>query len=239
MKPILIIKTGSTLASLKSAKGDFEDWIIHGSALPEAAFQVVNVETGETLPAYETIAAVMITGSHAMVSERLPWSETAAHWLAGAVVRGLPTLGVCYGHQLLAHALGGEVGYNPKGLEKGTVEITLTPEGQSDPLLSSLPPTPCLHVSHAQSVLRLPHGAVRLAYSRMDNHQAFCVNGNAWGVQFHPEFDADIVRAYIQADRRELIAAGQDPQSLLATCQDTPFGSQVLQRFVFLASAVH
>jgi len=235
MKPILIIKTGSTLSSLKSTRGDFEDWMVRGCALPRSAFHVVNVESGETLPAYETISAVMVSGSHAMVSERMPWSETAAHWLAQAVERRLPTLGICYGHQLLAHALGGEVDYNPNGLEKGTLEVTLVPEGQSDPLLSILPRISRLHLSHAQSVLRLPAGALRLARSTMDEHQAFSFNGNAWGVQFHPEFDADVMRAYIQADHGDLLAAGQDPETLLAGCEETPFGSQLLQRFAVLA----
>ena len=234
MKPILIIKTGSTLDSLRSTIGDFEDWMIRGSGLPYAAFQVINVEAGESLPDDQTLCAVLITGSHAMVSDRLPWSENAARWLADAVARRLPTLGICYGHQLLAHALGGEVGYNPNGLELGTVEVRLTPAGLSDPLLSILPPAPRLHVAHAQSVGRLPDGASHLASSLMDKHQAFCANGCAWGVQFHPEFDAAIVRAYIQADHSELAAAGQNPQALLADCTDTPFGSQILQRFIAL-----
>lgn len=234
MKPILIIKTGSTLDALRSTVGDFEDWMMRGSGLPHAAFQVVNVEAGESLPDDQSLSAVMITGSHAMVSDRLPWSENAARWLAGAVARRLPTLGICFGHQLLAHALGGEVGYNPNGLELGTVAVTLTPAGLADPLLSILPPAPRMHVAHAQSVMRLPHGALHLASSLMDNNQAFCANGCAWGVQFHPEFDAAIVRAYIQADQNDLIAAGQDPLALLESCSDTPFGSQVLQRFITL-----
>ena len=52
---------------------------------------------------------------------------------------GLPLFGICYGHQLLAHALGGEVGDNPVGREMGTVGIDLHPEAAHDPLFDGLP----------------------------------------------------------------------------------------------------
>ena len=60
----------------------------------------------------------------------------------GLVERGIPTLGICYGHQLLAHALGGEVGDNPNGREFGTVTVELTAEAADDPLLGGLPREP-------------------------------------------------------------------------------------------------
>ena len=76
------------------------------------------------------LAAVVVTGAHDMVPEHALWSETASAWLRELVGRQVPTLGICYGHQLLAHALGGEVGYHPRGSEVGTVSVTLLPAGQ-------------------------------------------------------------------------------------------------------------
>ena len=187
---------------------------------------------GGQLPEYESVAGVLITGSHAMLTDHLPWNESAARWLAGAVKRQIPCLGICYGHHLLAYALGGEVLYNPNGKEYGTLEITLTPEAVSDPLFGSLPAHPMLHVSHSQTVSRLPVGALHLAFSHKDAHQAFRFNQNAWGTQFHPEFDAEITRTYIEHSSAELLKQGDDPASLSAACQDTPYGSQILSRFV-------
>src|SRR5271157_4820969 len=101
---ILILKMGSTLTSLKSQRGDFEDWIIAGAGLPRSDVRVVDLPAGDALPSSDGEAGVIVTGSHTMVTERKDWSERAAEWLRNAVSRRLPVLGICYGHQLLAYA---------------------------------------------------------------------------------------------------------------------------------------
>ncbi len=231
-KPILIMKTGSSLTNLVARRGDFEDWIINGSGQPRERFVVVNVKNGEALPNPNDISAIIITGSHAMVTDHEPWSETAAQWLSEAARYDLPTLGICYGHQLLAYALGGEVAYNPNGREYGSTEIRLSHKAHADLLFKGIQPHPTGFVSHLQTVSRLPEHAVHLAFSAKDDNQAFCFNHTTWGLQFHPEFDADITRAYIENSREAIKQEGHDPDALLATCQDTPLGSQILHRFI-------
>ena len=172
-----------------------------------------------------------------MVTERLRWSERTASWLALEVASGTPTLGICYGHQLLGHALGGLVQQNPLGWELGTVEVTLRGPGLHDEILGGNGATFRVHVSHAQSVLRLPKNAVRLATNARDINQAFRVGPHAWGVQFHPEFDAEIVQAYIEHCRPRLIAEGQDPDRLMRDASDTSTGSEILTRFAKVALA--
>ena len=107
IRELIILKTGSTLPNLLARKGDFTDWIAAGLDAGSAAVRIVDAENGDALPAYDDVAGVVITGSHDMVTERQPWSERAAAWLPGLVERGIPTLGICYGHQLLAHAVAG------------------------------------------------------------------------------------------------------------------------------------
>src|SRR5262245_61079370 len=102
--------------------------------LAKSDVEVAAVAQGDPLPAPESPAGVVVTGSSAMVSHREPWSELTAEWLARAVELGTPVLGICYGHQLLAHALGGAVGRNPRGREIGTVEVRSLLPGQQDPL---------------------------------------------------------------------------------------------------------
>jgi GMP synthase (glutamine-hydrolysing) len=232
MKPILIIKTGSTLASLRARQGDFEDWIVRGIGVDPVRCQIVDVQNREPLPPADCAAGAVITGSHDSVTDRAEWSERTAAWLRGAVEEELPVLGICYGHQLLAHALGGTIADNPRGHEFGTLDVTLNTSGLRDRLLGGLPNPVSVHLSHTQTVLALPPGSTPLAESAMDAHQAFRVGDRVWGVQFHPEFDAHVVRTYIQNDRARLLQEGQDPNHLLRTVRDTPYGDHILRRFL-------
>jgi GMP synthase (glutamine-hydrolysing) len=234
MGRMVILKMGSTLPSLRSRRGDFEDWIIFGASLGAAEIDVVDVPVGAELPPLDGAMGVIVTGSHTMVTERRDWSERAARWLQDVVSRGVAVLGICYGHQLLAHAHGGEIGNNPRGREFGTVQVELDEAGRADSLLGGLPPTFRAHEGHTQSVLRLPPGAVRLASNSWDGTQAFRIGARAWGVQFHPEFDADIVREYVHHYRTQLSLEGQDPDSLGKAAADNPFGAEILTRFVEL-----
>jgi GMP synthase (glutamine-hydrolysing) len=231
MRKILIIKTGSTLPALKSRRGDFEQWIMAGMRVSPADVTVVDVTAGEPLPPNGDHAGVVITGSHSMVTEHARWSERTARWLALETSQETPILGICYGHQLLGYALGGTVDQNPMGWELGTVEVELEEPASRDELLGGMTSMLRVHVSHTQSVLRLPQGAVRLARSSREANQAFRVGRTAWGVQFHPEFDSEIVQAYINYCRRKLMAEGQDPDQLLRDSQDPARGEEILHRF--------
>lgn len=231
MKSILIIKTGSTFPEIAEERGDFEDWIMAGMGLDRKQFLIVDVSLQEALPDYGEISGIAITGSHAMVTDHADWNERTAAWLVGAVERNIPMLAICYGHQLLAYALGGKVTNNPNGLEFGTAEVNLTEAAKADPLFSFLPAKAHFHVSHTQSVIQLPPGATLLASTSLDPNHAFAIGDCYWGVQFHPEFDADIMKRYIGILRNHLQAKGLPPDKLIENCFDTRFGEKFLKRF--------
>ena len=91
----------------------------------------------------------------------------------------LPLLGVCYGHQLMSHALGGRVDYLPGGREMGTVRITTQGDTSQDALGATLPSVFHAHATHEQSVLELPRDAVSLGRSergRMGNRRVTVQN---------------------------------------------------------------
>ena len=234
MRPLLIVKSGRTLPELARRRGDYEHWISAGMGLEPARIRIVHVYENAPLPGPDAFAGVVVTGSSAMVSHRESWSERTAAWLADAVHAGTPVLGICYGHQLLAHGLGGRVGRNPRGREIGTVEVTLSGAARGDPLFGELPERVQVQATHVEAVLDLPAGARLLASSGGDPHQAFAVCDRAWGVQFHPEFDADVVCSYLDARRDLLLAEGIDPEALRRAASDSPHGTALLRRFARL-----
>jgi len=231
---VLIMKTGETLLPLRAQGEDFEDWIRAGLGLSSATAPVVSVHQGHALPVVSSLAGVVITGSPAMLTDGAAWNVTAAQWLREALAVDLPVLGICYGHQLLAHAAGGHVDYHPAGREIGTVPVSLTAAAHDDALLAGLPIRFFAHTTHSQAVLKLPESAVLLGASAHDGHQVFRIGTRAWGVQFHPEFNARIMRTYVQERQLVLREEGVDVEALLRDIVETPAAGGVLRRFAAL-----
>lgn len=229
VKQITLIKTGGTISVIKQQYGDFEDWFVAGMKV--AGIQQIEVFRNQSPPALAEIAGIVITGSAAMVSHRQDWSEKTAEWLKQAVEAGLPVLGVCYGHQLLAHALGGTVGPNPNGRQIGTVLTKSLDAASNDPLLGHLPRQYLAHSSHVESVLVLPANAERLATSPLDENFAIRFSENAWGVQYHPEFSAPVMSEYIKFRSEALRGEGLNPEELLSKVTATEQASSVLKKF--------
>ncbi|HEX2678898.1 MAG TPA: glutamine amidotransferase [Polyangiales bacterium] len=235
MSSLVVIKTGTGVASVVAKRRDCEVWITAGTGLSSGDVQVVDVYLDAALPKPSDVPAVIVSGSPAMVTDRAPWSERTGEWLRELVALGTPVLGICYGHQLLAHTLGGEVRDNPNGRQIGTLDVTLSEHAQSDPLFGSFRGSVHVPVSHVQSVTRLPERAHVLGSTPRDPHHAVRYAENAWGVQFHPEFDSGIVRGYIDARRDQIRAEGHDPQALWDDAMDTADGTILLRRFMDVA----
>ncbi|MGA6926944.1 MAG: glutamine amidotransferase [Desulfosarcina sp.] len=236
MKPFLIVKVGGTYADVAARFGDFEDWFAARMDRSLGTIDTVSPFSGQSLPPASGYGGILVTGSHDMVTQKLPWSERTAGWLRQAVADRIPVLGVCYGHQLLAHAMGGVVGDNPGGKRCGTVAVRLNTQGRQDPLFRFMPETFVAQACHSQSVLRLPAGATPLAASDHDPHFAFSLGSRAWGIQFHPEIDAGLLRLYIRRLGDDLPARGSDVDRLLEEVQESPESETLLRRFQHLCA---
>jgi GMP synthase (glutamine-hydrolysing) len=235
MKPMLIVKTGDTMPHLRKHRNDFEDWVIEGFDGIIDDIVITAPHRGEMLPKPADYSGVVITGSHAMVTDQEEWSVRTAEWIPDVIAAEIPLLGICYGHQLMAHALGGSVAASPLGIEIGTVEIALRSEAAADTLFQTLPQQIRVHASHTQSVVRLPQHAVLLASNENEPHHAFLIGKTAWGIQFHPEFDTEIMLAYIDEFTDLIRSSGQDPKALKQLVQDAPYSKLILKRFAEIA----
>ncbi len=222
------------MPELQQQRGDFEDWMIEALAICRSQVETVDVSVGEQLPEFHQVSGVVITGSHAMVTEHHDWSEYSAEWIKVAADKQIPTLGICYGHQLIAYALGGSVDYMADGREVGTLPVKLHPSAQEDALLHDLPEQILVQLSHRQAVMELPPDAVLLASSDRVPFEAFRYGDRVWGMQFHPEFSTDVMQAYTKYARSGLESEGFDPDHIYRQIADTPNGLTIMQRFAGL-----
>lgn len=237
MQRFLIIKTGGTFPDYAGKHDDFEHWTARAMALAPEQWDCVDVRLSEPLPDPDRYAGSVITGSHDMVTDEYPWIATTGEWICQAVADNHPLMGICFGHQLMAQALGGEAGYHPDGPEIGTVPVILSPEAKDDPLFAELPKTFPAHVTHSQCALTLPPESVLLARSDHEPHQAFRVGQCAWGVQFHPEFDAPATRHYVRMQAEKLEAMGLDATTVESSVTRTPESTELLKKFAAMCLA--
>ncbi|MDQ5976517.1 MAG: hypothetical protein QG664_430 [Patescibacteria group bacterium] len=101
----------------------------------------------------------------------------------------VPTLGICFGHQLLATFLGERVVADPEQSESGSFPVYMTSEGQQDPLFAGVPDDWKAFFMHRDSALQVPKEAVLLASGERSRVGAFRYKTRIYGVQFHPELD--------------------------------------------------
>lgn len=235
MKKTVIVKTGDTFPDVVKAHGDFEQLIALGLGLDSQDLLVVNAAYHENMPDLDAINGVVISGSHAMVTQDLDWSLGLEAWVRELIEIGIPLLGICYGHQLIARAMGGTVDFHPRGLEIGTVGVTCLDEAAADPLFKDLPPCFKAHAFHSQSVIHLPSSAVVLARNDFEPHHAFRIGTAAWGVQFHPEADRGVTQGYIENLAGDVRSSGQDPDVLIRDLDHTPHAASILNVFAEFA----
>lgn len=150
-----------------------------------------------------------------------PWLPATRALLRRAVQDAVPTWGICLGGQLLAAALGGDVGRGASGPEVGVLALDV--DAGDDPVFGGLPARTYALQFHQDAITRLPEGAVRLASNSRYENQVFRVGSCAWAVQFHPEVTTEDVQVWARAYSHVVTDGGRDGDQVgeeLAARQD-------------------
>ncbi len=224
MKKILIIKCGNTYSELKHEIGDFEDWIINLTNLPTRFFTIYNLAKGERLAHPSNYHAAFITGMPNS-NDTFPWINQLKDWIVAARYSNFPVLGICYGAQIIAEALGGKLAPNKAGLLFGIDQIDVTTKGMIDPLFRKVGSSFDSFHFHRKHISKLPADAEIIAYSKRTECEAFKI-GRMYGLQIRPEFSPEIMKAFIdqeeEAQRRVRVKmkSGYKNQSLISNFID-------------------
>ncbi len=183
---------------------------------------VVGPDTGSPVPeSLDGIDALLVLGG-AMGpddDDRAPWLPATRRLLSSGVERGIPTLGICLGAQLLATATGGHVRSMPQGPEVGLCAVRFEADAATDPLFGGVAdlgddgvPVVQWHWLEADE---LPGSASVLASSGACGNQVFRIGDRAWGVQFHPEALGATAADWAVEDRQGLVELGLEEDSVV------------------------
>ncbi len=174
--------------------GRFADFFAEDGILPVP----VRLFEGEAIPSLAAFDLMFVLGG-----AQDTWQEAEHPFLVAekqairewVVERAKPYLGVCLGHQLLASALGGEVGVADAG-EVGVFEVALTDEGTCSPMFEGLPSTSKVMQWHFAEVKHAPNAARVLASSESSAVQAISIGDHALSTQYHCEFSPQSVAGW-------------------------------------------
>ncbi len=186
--------------------------MLEGRGVP---FVVIHGYDDEVLPHTPAgYSAVISMGGPMSANDDLPYLQKEKVFLAQAVERGLPVMGICLGAQILAASVGGKV-YPGTGAEVGWGEVSLTDEGRGDELFAAVQnPLPVLHW-HGET-FDLPAESVLLASSDSYINQAFRLGTNAYGLQFHLEITDEMVQEWVEEDGELDAGMVTDPEAILS-----------------------
>jgi GMP synthase-like glutamine amidotransferase len=197
MRRITIIETGLVPPQWRARHGSFPQMFerMIRAADASVAFDLVSVATGEPMPEPKSLQAILITGSAAGVYDGLDWIAPLEAFVRDADAQRKPMVGVCFGHQLIAQAMGGVVRKSEKGWGIGRQVYQVTPDnGVIDEAQLAIA------CSHQDQVIEAPAMARTIMSSAFTAHAGLLYeNGTTFSVQPHPEFDADFAHELCEA----------------------------------------
>lgn len=181
-------------------------------------WQLIAVDRGDAIPASPAgFSGLVFMGGPMSVNDDLPWIPQSLELIRLAVAAGIPVLGHCLGGQLMAKALGGEIGRNPiKEIGWGTTRTTSAPEAGA--WLGNATEFTAFHW-HGET-FSIPAGATRILESEHCANQAFVMDGIHLAMQCHVEMTEPMIQEWCAVGADEIAAsdspAVESPERILA-----------------------
>ncbi len=190
-------------------------------------YQVIDHCCPDTL---DECDAYLITGSKASVYDREDWITELAEFVRLTCMQRKLLVGICFGHQLVAEALGGKVEKNRHGWGVGVHSYRLL---QQEDWIRPYQPRFSLIVSHQDQVVELPAGAKLLAGSDFCPNAAFTVGDHLLTFQGHPEFSPDYALNRLESRRRQVGEARyREAVNTLTGTADAPCVARWIMNFI-------
>ncbi len=188
----------------------------HGFKLDIRRVDLPTDQCGHPVPTdLDNIHGVITLGGTQNVGDPHPWMAKELDFLKAAHEAQLPLFGICLGHQLIARALGGEIGKMDTP-EAGFCPVDIQVPGQTHPILAGMPWRHHQFQTHAHEVKALPAGATLLASSDKCKVQAFTAGVRTFGFQFHMELDRPAIDTFLKEQAGLFTNAGLDANAVSA-----------------------
>ena len=216
--------------------GDYADMFREMVATADPSIEVVGYDARNgVLPGRpDACDGWLITGSRASVYEDEPWIESLTAFVRDVHAARVPCVGVCFGHQLLAHALGGRTERADIGWGLGALPMTLV---QAEPWMEPPLSTATLLYSHQDQVTELPPDGRVLATAAHCPVAMLAIGDHVIGMQAHPEFGPAYVRALLE-DRIDRIGEAETDAALATLLEPTDEHTVAQWILAFLRSRV-
>jgi GMP synthase (glutamine-hydrolysing) len=190
-----------------------------------------------SLKLLEEVDALMIGGSGEFPAmDEYHWMPMLLEMIQYCNEHSFPLFGSCWGHQVIARALGGRVEHVPALAELGCFDVMLTDEGINDPVLGQFPKQFAANMGHHDRVVELPSSAIELAISRTQGHQVFRIKDKPiYGTQFHSELDSQREKERLYEYRehyKKTIGDATQFQKILDSLRETTEVDQLMRTFV-------
>jgi len=154
-------------------------------------YAAYDVSKGEFPATIDECDAYLITGSIKGAYENDEWITTLIQFIRDCHTAGKKLVGICFGHQILAHALGGKTEKSAKGWGLGLKTFDIF---NPQPWMNGTPANCSLYFSHQDQVVQLPPDAKRLGGNNFCENAFFAIGDQVLGIQGHPEFTPDIMQ---------------------------------------------